>query len=82
MPFLLQLNHAITPTTSEILVLFVLLAATLRNSNSHILLREEKQAEILVETLIMNTEGEVLFSSLSPERPACTTQQEFLTLLK
>lgn len=57
MPFLLQLNRAITPATSEILVLFVLLAATLRYSNSHILLREnteEKQAEILVETLIMN----------------------------
>lgn len=58
MPFLLQLNRAISPTTSEILVLFVLPAASLRYSNSHILLREnidEKQAEILVETLIMNT---------------------------
>lgn len=33
----------------------------------------------MVETLIMNTEGEVRFSSLRPEYP---TQQEFLTLLK
>lgn len=66
MPFLLQLNRAITPATPEILVLFVLLAATLRNLNSHILLKEntkEKQAEILVETLIMSTEVEIHFFS-------------------